>query len=49
MENTDLRIKLDRVLVENGNLKDSQQKKDKELEASNKRARESDARRENFG
>ncbi|XP_050875865.1 uncharacterized protein LOC127079525, partial [Lathyrus oleraceus] len=35
--------------LENGNLKDDQQKKDKELEVSNKRARESEARREKFG
>lgn len=45
LENADLRIKLGRVSVENGNLKGGQQKKDKELEISNKRARESEARR----
>ncbi|XP_050895482.1 uncharacterized protein LOC127102110 [Lathyrus oleraceus] len=49
LENANLRIKLGRVSVENGNLKDGQQKKDKELEISNKRARESEARREKFG
>ncbi|XP_050916156.1 uncharacterized protein LOC127131270, partial [Lathyrus oleraceus] len=49
LENADLRIRLGRVSVENGNLKDDQQKKDKELEVSNKRARESEARREKFG
>ncbi|XP_050878259.1 uncharacterized protein LOC127082076, partial [Lathyrus oleraceus] len=49
LENADLRIKLGRVSIENGNLKDDQQKKDKELEVSNKRARESEARREKFG
>ncbi|XP_050897035.1 protein MAIN-LIKE 1 [Lathyrus oleraceus] len=37
------------IRKENGNLKDDQQKKDKELEISNKRARESEARREKFG
>ena len=49
LENADLRIRLGRVSIENGNLKDDQQKKDKELEVSNKRARESEARREKFG
>ncbi|KAI5438410.1 hypothetical protein KIW84_024236 [Lathyrus oleraceus] len=49
LENADLRIRLGRVSIENGNLKDNQQKKDKELEVSNKRARESEARREKFG
>jgi chromosome segregation ATPase len=48
LENADLRIKLSRVSIENGNLKDGQQKKDKELKISNKRARESEARREKF-
>ncbi|XP_050883714.1 uncharacterized protein LOC127086928 [Lathyrus oleraceus] len=49
LENADLRINLGRVSVENGNLKDGQQKKDKELEISNKRATESEAMREKFG
>lgn len=35
--------------MENGNLKDSQQNKGKELEASNKRAREFDEMGEEFG
>ncbi|XP_050887708.1 uncharacterized protein LOC127092861 [Lathyrus oleraceus] len=49
LENSDLSIKLGRVSVENGNLKDGQQKKDKKLEISNKRDRESEARKEKFG
>lgn len=48
-ENTEMMTKINRVTLENENLKDDQQKKYKEIEATNKRARESGERRENFG
>lgn len=44
-----MRTKINRVTLENDNLKDNQQKKDKDLESSNKRARDFDGRREKFG
>ncbi|XP_050902754.1 uncharacterized protein LOC127115200 [Lathyrus oleraceus] len=49
VENTELMIKLNRVTLENENMKNDRERKDKELEATNKRARESDERREKFG
>lgn len=42
-------IKINRVTLENENMKDDRERKDKELEATNKRTRESDERREKFG
>ena len=44
-----MRTKTNRFSLENENLKDDQQKKDKDLEAFNKRARDFDERREKFG
>ncbi|XP_050889582.1 uncharacterized protein LOC127094852 [Lathyrus oleraceus] len=39
LENSELRLKLNRTPLENENLKDERQEKDRDLEASNKRAR----------
>lgn len=49
LENFDLMIRLNQTTLLNEHMEDDRQNKDKELEANNKRARESDEKSEQFG